>query len=111
MALMLVIAECVGLGLVLAPFAIHRLNIWRWGKNHLEIPVDKVDLPITVLLPVWNEEKVIQLKLNNLAKQEVKTSLLLIDSASTDNTINLANKWLKENPKSFISTEVITSIG
>jgi cellulose synthase/poly-beta-1,6-N-acetylglucosamine synthase-like glycosyltransferase len=107
MALMLVIAECVGLGLVLAPFAIHRLNIWRWGKNHLEIPVDKVDLPITVLLPVWNEEKVIQLKLNNLAKQEIKTSLLLIDSASTDNTINLANKWLKENPKSFISTEVI----
>jgi cellulose synthase/poly-beta-1,6-N-acetylglucosamine synthase-like glycosyltransferase len=108
MALTLAIAECVGLGLFLAPFAIHRLNIWRWSKTPLEIPVDKVDLPITVLLPVWNEEKVIQLKLKNLAKQEVKTSLLLIDSASTDNTIKSANKWLKENPTSFISSEVIT---
>ena len=108
MALALAIAECVGLGLVLAPFAIHRLNIWRWSKKPLEIPVDKVDLPIMVLLPVWNEEKVIELKLNNLAKQEVKTSLLLIDSASTDATIKLANKWLKENSTSFISSEVIT---
>ena len=108
MAFALAIAECVGLGLVLAPFAIHRLNIWRWSKKPLEIPVDKVDLPIMVLLPVWNEEKVIQLKLANLAKQEVKTSLLLIDSASTDNTLKSANKWLKENPKSFISSEIIT---
>ena len=64
MAMMLVIAEFVGLCLVLAPFAIHRLNIWRWSKKPLEIPEGKVDLPIMVLLPVWNEEKVIKLKLS-----------------------------------------------
>jgi cellulose synthase/poly-beta-1,6-N-acetylglucosamine synthase-like glycosyltransferase len=107
MALGLAFAELAGFGLVLAPFVIHRLNIWRWSKKPLEIPTDKVDLPIMVLLPVWNEAKVIELKLANLAKQEVKTTLLLIDSASTDNTIELANKWLKENPTSFISSEII----
>ena len=107
MAMMLVIAEFVGLCLVLAPFAIHRLNIWRWSKKPLEIPEGKVDLPITVLLPVWNEEKVIKLKLSNIAKQEIKTSLLLIDSASTDKTVEYAEKWLKQNPDTFLSSEVI----
>ncbi len=107
MALVLAIVECVGLCLVLTPFAIHRLNIWRWSKKSLEVPEQKVDLPITVLLPVWNEEKVIELKLSNIAKQKIKTSLLLIDSASTDNTVEYANKWLKENPGTFLSSEVI----
>lgn len=107
MAMMLVIAEFVGLCLVLAPFAIHRLNIWRWSKKPLEIPEGNVDLPIMVLLPVWNEEKVIKLKLSNIAKQEIKTSLLLIDSASTDKTVEYAKKWLKQNPDTFLSSEVI----
>ena len=64
----------VGLGtLALGPFLIHRLSVGRWRKNPAVYPSKNTDspaLPVTVLLPVWNEALVIEQKLANLAKQD-----------------------------------------
>ena len=76
-------------------------------KNELTIPDKDSKLPITVLLPVWNEGLIIEKKLADLAKQEIKSNLLLIDSASTDDTVSKARKWLKDFPDSFSSSEII----
>ena len=66
------------------------------------------ELPsVTVLLPVWNEELILKKKLDNLASQNMRFSLLLIDSASTDSTLSIAKLWLKENPKAFENSTVL----
>ena len=79
----------VGLGIAaLAPFLVHRLSVGRWRKSGIEYPVnDSVRPTITVLLPVWNEGLIIEKKLDNLAQQNIRCSLLVIDSASTDETV------------------------
>ena len=59
----------VGLGtLALGPFLIHRLAVGRWQRMPLEYPLQdetSKPQPITVLLPVWNEELIIEQKLAN----------------------------------------------
>ena len=102
----------VGLGtLALGPFLIHRLSVGRWRKNRPAYPSGNADspaLPITVLLPVWNEALVIEQKLDNLAKQNgPSVNLLIIDSASTDSTLNLARQWLEQHPKVFDHSQII----
>jgi cellulose synthase/poly-beta-1,6-N-acetylglucosamine synthase-like glycosyltransferase len=57
---------------------------------------------ITVLLPTYNEEDVIELKLENLANlQYPKNSIqtILVDSASTDNTTQRASKFHQNHPE------------
>ncbi len=102
----------VGLGgLALGPFLIHRISVGRWRKNPVAYPQHSAKLnniPVTVLLPVWNEGLIIEQKLANLAAQtNVQVELLMIDSASTDNTLALAKAWLKANPKAFASHNLI----
>ena len=102
----------VGLGtLALGPFLLHRLSVGQWRKNPPAYPLESADspaLPITVLLPVWNEALVIEQKLDNLAKQEgASADLLIIDSASTDTTVGLARQWLEQHPKAFSHTQII----
>ena len=102
----------VGLGtLALGPFLFHRLSVGQWRKNPPAYPLESTDspaLPITVLLPVWNEALVIEQKLDNLAKQEgASADLLIIDSASTDTTVGLARQWLEQHPKAFSHTQII----
>ena len=102
----------VGLGtLALGPFLIHRLAVGRWQRMPLEYPLQdetSKPQPITVLLPVWNEELIIEQKLANLAEQEGKNvDLLLIDSASTDATVQRTRKWLHANPGAFSNVELI----
>ena len=99
----------VGLGAAaLAPFLIHRLSVSAWRKNGIEYPVSTTELPpITVLLPVWNEALILEKKLDNLAAQNIRFSVLMIDSASTDTTLSTAKAWLKKNPKAFDSSKLI----
>ncbi len=99
----------VGLGVAaLAPFLIHRISVGMWRKKGIEYPVHSAELPsVTVLLPVWNEELILKKKLDNLASQNMRFSLLLIDSASTDSTLSIAKLWLKENPKAFENSTVL----
>ena len=77
----------------------HRGDHRPKGVNHSE--------PLTVLLPVWNESVVIEKKLDNLAAQSVPMSLVVIDSASTDATVDLVEGWLARHPSAFSSHEVL----
>ena len=100
----------VGLGLAaFAPFLVHRLSVGKWRKQGNEYPVNDADLPaITVLLPVWNEGLIIEKKLDNLAQQNLRCSLLVIDSASTDKTVNKVNSYIEANPKAFNTFKLLT---
>ena len=99
----------VGLGVAaLAPFLVHRLSVGAWRKKGIEYPIAATELPpVTVLLPVWNEALILEKKLANLAAQNMRFSLLLIDSGSTDATLSTAKAWLKKNPKAFDSSKLI----
>ena len=87
------IVEGVALLTAIVPFGLHRWNMHQWTKAHAQTHVPEPmneELPLTVLLPVWNEATIIKQKLDDLAKQSVSCSLLLIDSASDDATVDLA---------------------
>lgn len=74
----------------------------------MDYPISSSELPqVTVLLPVWNEALIIEKKLDNLAAQNMRFSLLVIDSASTDSTVFLLNSWLKKHPEAFEATTVL----
>jgi len=57
------------------------------------------DLPfLCVVVPTWNEAAVIETKLSDLLAQRYPSNrrrFLLIDSASTDDTVALATAWDK----------------
>jgi len=90
-----------------APFALHRWSCGRWMKQQLVCPEEMSGLDMTILLPVWNEGLIIENKLSNLAKQDFKSKLLLIDSASTDDTLSKAKSWLEDFPDAFDSYRII----
>jgi cellulose synthase/poly-beta-1,6-N-acetylglucosamine synthase-like glycosyltransferase len=91
----------------LAPFALHRLSCGQWAKQQLECPEEMSGMDMTILLPVWNEGLIIETKLSNLAKQDFKSKLLIIDSASTDDTLEKARTWLEDFPDAFESSKII----
>ena len=90
----------------LAPFAIHRLSVGRWAKEALICPENDSNLDITVLLPVWNESLIIEQKLADLSAQSRKVSLLIVDSASDDDTVLKAKAWLADFPKAFTNYNI-----
>ena len=93
------------------PFLMHRLSVGRWRKTPLLYPKSmqaESEHPLTVVLPVWNEALIIEKKLENLAAQDgKKPSLLIIDSASTDDTVRRVESWLKTNRGAFNDSTVI----
>ena len=98
----------LGLAVVgFAPFAIHRLSCKNWLNQKLDCPVELSGLDMTILLPVWNEELIIEQKLSNLAKQDFKAHLLMVDSASDDSTMEKAKSWLEDFPDAFESWKII----
>ena len=90
------------------PFLQHQISISRWLKNPLKYPKEVPKDELMILLPVWNEGKIIKQKLDNLASHDkIKSSLLIIDSASDDNTVELVNEWVSNNESRFQSIELI----
>ena len=88
--------EGAALSVALVPFVLHRWDMYRWDRDHRHQHVPKGkghEEALTVLLPVWNEAHVIEKKLTNLAAQNLPVNLLLIDSASTDDTVARAKEW------------------
>lgn len=66
-------------------------DVEKLGKDHLP--------KISLILPTWNEEKVIEAKLEDVENQEYPNHLLeviIIDSASSDSTIPIVRKWLSK---------------
>ena len=85
--------EGVALAVAAVPFLQHRWDMHRWQRDHQAKygPKGKAHVePLTVLLPVWNEITVLEEKLDNLAAQRLSFNLLIIDSASTDPTVERA---------------------
>ena len=105
------IAEGAALTLAIWPFLRHKIDMHAWMKNHSagHHPPSKepVDEALTILLPVWNEALLIEEKLANTAAQTIPCSLLLIDSASTDDTLQLSRDWLALHPEAFLSVEIL----
>lgn len=102
--------EGAALATALVPFVLHRWDMYRWDKEHRAQHHPKgVDHkePLTVMLPVWNEAVLIEKKLENLAQQNLKFRLVVIDSASTDDTVPLIEAWLKSNGSAFLSHELL----
>ncbi|MEK9934696.1 MAG: glycosyltransferase, partial [Luminiphilus sp.] len=104
------IIEGAALSVALAPFVLHRWDMYRWDRDHRSQHAPKGRThaeALTVLLPVWNEASVIAKKLDNLAQQHLPMRLLVIDSASTDATVETFKAWTSANQGVFTSVELI----
>ena len=103
------IVEGAAMGIAMLPFVLHRWDMYRWDRDHRQQHAPKGanhNERLTVLLPVWNEAAVMEKKLDNLAAQHLPIHLLVVDSASTDGTLDVLNDWRARHPKAFASVEV-----
>ena len=108
MLLATAIVEVILASLVVVPLLRYRLKAKRWNKLVLPYPVASHDTELTILLPIWNESLVIEKKLANLKREyPSQTSLLVVDSASTDDSVSLVNRWTASNSDAFTATKVI----
>ena len=94
--------------LVALPLLIYRINAKRWNSLALDYPQESHETELMILLPIWNESLVIEKKLDDLNRDyPFKTSLLVIDSASSDDCVEKVKQWLRNNPSIFSNTQVI----
>ena len=108
MLLATVITEVVLASLVLIPLVLYRLKTQRWNRLTLDYPTKPHQDKLTILLPIWNESLVIEKKLSNLKRDyPFETSLLVIDSASDDDSITKVKQWLTQNEGTFSTTHLI----
>jgi poly-beta-1,6-N-acetyl-D-glucosamine synthase len=79
-----------------------RRSSGKWGLD-----IDSGYLPSTaILIPVFNEEKVIRLKLENLSKVVYppdKMEVILVNDCSTDKTLSIVNDYIAAHPMPKIS--------
>ena len=104
------IVEGAAISMAILPFFLHRWDMYRWDRDHRQqhAPMGTNHSErLTVLLPVWNEATVIEKKLANLAAQNLPMHLLVVDSASTDTTLELVDGWISRHPNAFASFEVL----
>ncbi|MGB0152107.1 MAG: glycosyltransferase [Candidatus Poseidoniaceae archaeon] len=97
------------------PFLAHRRRCIKVMRSPWTPKTDAIDMDampaVIVLVPTWNEVAVIERRLDNLAAQRIEghtldeagVSLMLIDSASDDGTLEAAEAWLSSNPDAFAS--------
>ena len=100
-------------GIAALPFIIHRFRVGRWaGQSTLAVPgVELQNLPhMTLVIPAWNEELLIESKLSALAQQEYprdKLAVIFIDSASSDATLSLVKSWHEKHKSAFANFTTI----
>ena len=108
MALMAAAVEIASMAIVAGTYASYYLKAKSWQSLQLERPNSKPKNEVCILLPVWNEGLVIEKKLADLAAQIGGSyHLVVIDSASDDNTVQLVNSYLEHNSQSFASFHLI----
>ena len=108
MLLATVITEVVLASLVLLPLVLYRLKTQRWNRLTLDYPTNSHQEKLTILLPIWNESLVIDKKLSDLKRDyPFETSLLVIDSASDDDSVTKVNDWFSRNEGTFSTTQLI----
>ncbi|MGB0617711.1 MAG: glycosyltransferase [Candidatus Poseidoniaceae archaeon] len=101
------------------PFLAHRQRCAAamkspWRPN--EDPLSPEAMPdVVVLVPTWNESGVIERRLADLAAQRIEgrtladagVRLVLIDSASEDGTVELAEAWMAAHDDAFANHDVL----
>lgn len=108
MLLASVITEVILASLVLIPLVLYRLKTQRWNRLTLDYPTNPHQEKLTILLPIWNESLVIDKKLSDLKRAyPFETSLLVIDSASDDDSVTKVQEWLSKNEGIFSTTQLI----
>jgi len=74
----------------------------RYLNKSWNIKVDENYRPrVTIIVPTYNEAKLIQRKLDNIYAQDYprnKLEVIVVDSASTDGTPELVKKWVENHP-------------
>lgn len=73
----------------------------RWLSRSWGVRVDPSYKPrVTVVIPTYNEAKLIEARLDNVAAQvypKDRMEILVVDSASTDGTAELVKRWVERN--------------
>jgi len=93
--------EVLGLTLALAhstvPLAYYAYAKLKWLKRPWNLSIDENYKPkVTVIIPTYNESKLIEKKLDNIYEQDYPKELMeiiVVDSASTDGTPRLVEEW------------------
>jgi biofilm PGA synthesis N-glycosyltransferase PgaC len=89
---------------LLVPYLYYRY-MSKAAKRPWNIIVDsKYEPKVTIIIPTYNESSVIAEKLQNLKGllyPREKLEVLLVDSCSTDETVNIAKKYLQDNEFPF----------
>jgi len=84
------------------PLAYYAYLKARWLRRPWSIRRDPSYRPrVTVIVPTYNEAKLIESKLDNLARQDYPRELLevvIVDSASADGTPERVEGWARRNP-------------
>ena len=84
------------------PYAYY-LYAKRYSGQDWNLSIDKFYTPtISLLIPTYNEEGAIQLKLENICKLEYpieRIQIILVDSASTDKTLDKVSEFIKDHPE------------
>ena len=77
------------------PYVKQGLDLLMSRKRELVRPEQRFSGSLTILLPVWNEAKVLTQKLDNLMEtcQGFDPHLVIIDSASTDASVSIVEGW------------------
>jgi biofilm PGA synthesis N-glycosyltransferase PgaC len=72
--------------------------------------IDKNYMPkVSILVPTFNESDLIRFKLENLSKTEYPrnlTQIIVVDSNSDDNTVDIVNDFVKQHPENRIDVLV-----
>ncbi len=75
-------------------------GVWNLNLKNDYVP------STAILIPAYNEEKIIRLKLENLAKvvyPKDKMEIIVLNDSSTDNTVREVNQYIANNPSQKIS--------
>ena len=77
------------------PYVKQGFDLFVSRKRKLVRPEHRFSGSFTILLPIWNEAKVLTQKLDNLMEtcQGFNPHLVIIDSASTDNSVSIVEAW------------------
>jgi len=77
------------------------MYLWRVSRKPWNLRINKTYMPqISVIVPLHNEEKTIEFKLQNLCKVKYpkeKMQIILVNDASTDKTLEKVHNFLGKN--------------
>jgi cellulose synthase/poly-beta-1,6-N-acetylglucosamine synthase-like glycosyltransferase len=84
------------------PLAYYAYLKAKWLGRPWDVKIDeKYKLKVTIIIPTYNEAKLIWRKLDNIYSQDYPKSLMeivIVDSKSSDGTVELVKEWARSHP-------------